>query len=111
MTIQQKHDALLTFCVRTSKDLGASPQSIIRLDAGDVQKALAECEFRDEKDLRFYVQSLVDRDLLESYVTGAGVAFRITMAGYELADGARSAISANRNGIPIRRAEIRRRTL
>ena len=98
MTIQQKHDALLTFCVRTSKDLDVSPQSIIRLDAGDVQKALAECEFRDEEDLRFYVKSLVDRDLLESYVTGAGVAFRITMAGYELADGARPAISQTETG-------------
>ena len=86
MTIQQKHDALLAFCVRTSKDLGASPQSIISLDAEDVQEVLAECGFKDEAELRFFVRSLEDRGFLESYVTLASVGYRITMAGYEIAE-------------------------
>lgn len=86
MTIQQKHDALLAFCVRAGKDLGASPQSIISLDANDVQEVLAKYEFKDDGELRFYVRSLEDRGFLESYITFASVGYRITMAGYERAE-------------------------
>ena len=87
MTIQQKHDALLAFCVRASKDLGASPQSIISLDAEDVQQVLEECGFENEDELRFYVRSLENRGLLVSYVTFSSVGYQITMAGYEIAEG------------------------
>ena len=86
MTIQEKHDALLSLCVRFSKDLGASPQSIISLDAQDVQRVLSECEFENEAELRFYVQSLANQGFLETYFSFANVGYRITMAGYQRAE-------------------------
>ena len=86
MTNQEKHAALLMYCVRAWRDLDTSHQSILRLEHRDVQEVLIECEFRDEDELRFYIRSLADQGHLDSHVTGAGIAFRITMAGFQLAE-------------------------
>ena len=84
MTIQEKLDAVLAFCVRTSKELGASPDSLITLDPDDVRKAVEECELKDEAEFRYYLRSVAQLGMLKILTLNGG--FQITMAGFMRAE-------------------------
>lgn len=86
MTIGQKRAAVLLYCVRAWESLDTSRRARVFLEHADVREAIHTCELKDEDDLRFYIRSLADMDLLESYVTGAAIGYRITTAGYEHAE-------------------------
>lgn len=86
MTIQQKRDALFTYCVRTRENLAGSRRDRVTLEAADIQEAVAECGFEDEDELRDYIRDLYEQGLLVSYVTGSHVGFQITTRGYEQAE-------------------------
>lgn len=86
MTIKEKHDALIAYCVRCSKNLDAPPQAPIRLYIEDEQSAIDQCELKDRNELCFFIQSLDDQGYLKNQTTGAGVSFIITMAGFQAAE-------------------------
>ena len=86
MIFQEKHDALLAFCIGALKERGVPPDAAVTLNSEDTRKAIDVCEFKDADELNFFIRSLADSGLLKSYSTRAIVSFQITMAGYALAE-------------------------
>lgn len=84
MTIQEKLDAVLVFCVRTSKEIGVSPDSLITFDAEDMRKGAQECELKDQGEFQYYLRSLSDMGMLKILTLAGG--FQITISGFMRAE-------------------------
>lgn len=89
MTIQEKHDALLAYCVRDSKSVDAAPQARLYIDqTHQLPEVLAECDLKDIQELRSYIESLSDMGFLEAHLIGGprGLQYKITMEGFRRAE-------------------------
>lgn len=86
MTIQQKHDAFLLYCVRASESINASLGARIILTSDEAQELIAECDLGGMSDVVALMRSLSDDGLLQNDMSGGRVIFRITMDGLRRAE-------------------------
>ena len=86
MTIEEKKGTLFRFLVHEAEVAGASMGTSVMLNDNDEKEAISKCELKDKGELRFFVGALAEQGLLTPEHTLSNIGYRITMAGYELAE-------------------------